>query len=387
MKKTLLLLLSTATLFARYDAMPSMQCEAYNNMKHTKNTHHVVLDTSKEYTVMKSHKGQKLLLIKGEQPAQRWVDGDCFSKTETQSDKSSLRMEAELARLEKEMHETLGSDKKSVPIQKQNKIQNTKSSLRMEEELARLENEKKDALKSDKKKHTVSERNLLALSWHNAFCETHRRKKECKRSFLSKPKYHEKHFVLHGLWPQPKHKMYCNMERKYITMDKYKRWNKMPDIGLSAETKMNLMKVMPGFMSNLYKHEWIKHGSCYGTDAEQYYKDAIALVHQVNDSKVGDFFMKNIGKKVTLKQIRAQFDSSFGAGSGKRVELKCKKGLITELWLHLGEGSDIASMLQGAKSSYSRCKSGRIDRAGFTKETGHRTGFTKETDRRTGFGR
>ena len=50
-------------------------------MKHTTNTHHVILDTSKTYTVLKHHKGQNLILVKGEQPAQRWVDDECFKKT------------------------------------------------------------------------------------------------------------------------------------------------------------------------------------------------------------------------------------------------------------------------------------------------------------------
>jgi len=52
---------------------------------------------------------------------------------------------------------------------------------------------------------------------------------------------------------------------------------------------------MPGFASNLHKHEWIKHGTCYGTDANTYYENAIALLHQVNDSKVGTFFSKHMG--------------------------------------------------------------------------------------------
>ncbi|MDQ7084316.1 MAG: hypothetical protein Q9M36_05020 [Sulfurovum sp.] len=30
-------------------------------------------------------------------------------------------------------------------------------------------------------KAQISSENLLALSWQNAFCETHRYKKECKR--------------------------------------------------------------------------------------------------------------------------------------------------------------------------------------------------------------
>ena len=149
-------------------------------------------------------------------------------------------------------------------------------------------------------------------------------------------------------------------------MDKHKQWNRLLDLDLSDEVQKNLQKVMPGFASNLHKHEWIKHGTCYGTDANRYYEDAIRLVRQVNDSKVGNFFKQNIGKRVTLQQIRSIFNRSFGVGTGKRVALKCKKGLITELWLHLGAGSnDIATLLKQGTQTRSRCQGGMIDKAGF----------------------
>jgi ribonuclease T2 len=123
---------------------------------------------------------------------------------------------------------------------------------------------------------------------------------------------------------------------------------------------------MPGFDSSLHKHEWFKHGTCYGTSAQEYYSDAVRLVREVNDSKVGAFFMKNIGKSVTLKQVRQLFDISFGRGAGKRVEMKCKGGLITELWLHLGSGAlRLSDLLQKGKITRSRCQKGRIDKAGY----------------------
>jgi len=334
-------LLLTLSLSARSTAVPTQECKAFNNMKHTRNTHHVILDTTKKYTILKHHKGQNLILVKGEQPAQRWVDDACFTKG---SGANVLPVTSSVVNIDDEIDDAL----KKLDI-----TYNTKKYKNINSKKYNNEN--------------ISRNNLLALSWHNAFCETHRTKKECRRRLLSilKPQYYEKHFVLHGLWPQPKNRTYCNLERKYITMDRYKRWNKIPDIGLSSKTKEKLSKVMPGFISNLHKHEWIKHGSCYGTDAEQYYQDAIDFTEQINSSKVNEFFVKHIGKRVTLKQIRDQFDSSFGTGTGKRVELKCKNGLITELWLHLGNGSDIASMLKNAKPVHSRCQKGLIDRAGF----------------------
>lgn len=278
-------------------------------MKHTQNSGGIHLDTKKKYTILKQHKGQNLIRVEGEQPVQRWVDEGCFSK-----------------------HEDLSLHT--------NKYQNEK----------------------------LSKQTLLALSWHNAFCETHRYKKECKRSmfFDGKRSYREKHFVLHGLWPQPQGNTYCDVSSAHINLDKHKQWNRLPDLELKDDLKARLKKVMPGFSSGLHKHEWIKHGTCYGADVNRYYEDAIGMVEQINDSKVGDFFAKHIGKYVTLQQVRMLFDRNFGPGTGKRVELKCTQGLISELWLHLGSGSDsLGTLLKQGEQTRSHCQGGLIDKAGF----------------------
>ena len=327
MKKSfLLIVLLSLVLFARQELNPVKNCPAFNNMKHSKNTHHVVLDSSQKYTILDHHKGQYLVLVKGEQPAQRWVDEFCFPSSE--------------------------------------KTQNS-----LDTYIDKLENKTTYSINTKKYNNSnISQNNLLALSWHNAFCESHREKKECRRNMFSlyRSKHRETHFILHGLWPQPANKAYCGVERKYITMDKYRHWNKLPDIGLSKETKERLSEIMPGVQSNLHKHEWYKHGTCYGTDAESYFKEAITLLDQFHDSEVSDFFEKNIGKRVTLKQVRKHFDQSFGTGAGKRVEMRCHKGLVSELWLHLGgESEALGTLLRNGKEIHSACDRGLVDRAGF----------------------
>jgi ribonuclease T2 len=333
-KHFFLFLCFSLLILAREELYPTKSCPAFNNMKHTKNSHQVVLDTTKKYIVLDHHKRQNLILIKGEQPAQRWVDESCFLPV-SDTDVASISKRVPIA----DYH--IGTSLKNT-----------------------------DSMKHTKKyeEGKVSQQNLLALSWHNAFCETHRYKKECKRDVTSllRSKQKEKYFILHGFWPQPRDRVYCNVERKYITMDKYKHWHKLPDLELSSETKAKLTKIMPGVHSDLHKHEWFKHGTCYGTDAEEYYKETISLVEQIYHSKVSDFFEKNMGKRVTLKQIREQFDHSFGLGAGQKVELRCKNGLITELWLHLGGGSDnLKILLQKGQKIRSRCQRGLIDKAGY----------------------
>ena len=135
---------------------------------------------------------------------------------------------------------------------------------------------------------------------------------------------------------------------------------------ISKETRELLSKKMPGYHSNLHRHEWIKHGTCYGTDVETYYTDSLALLKQLNDSKVQDYFEANQGKYVHLKDIRKLFDEAFGKGAGDHVTMKCKDGLITELWLHIGSGSDnLGELLLKGQTPKSRCFKGKIDTFGY----------------------
>ena len=351
MRFLLLLMLFTFFTMANMELYPSKECELFNNLKHTKNRGNEMLKQDRTYEMLKHHKGQYLLKVEYATPVQRWVDDDCLT-------------------LRPLRHSPLYGK-----TQTNESNQATKSAKNASTSKVSIGNELNIATvnmatpaKSAKREKSSGRQNLLALSWHNAFCETHRYKKECKRglSSLMRSNPHEKSFVLHGLWPQPRHNVYCNVSSVDKARDKNKKWHTLANLGLSHSTKKALSAVMPGLKSNLHKHEWIKHGTCYGTDANTYYSDAIGLVSQVNDSALGQFFAQNIGKKITLKQVQRIADKSFGKGAGNRIELRCKRGLITELWLHLGTGSDdLATLLKRGKKTRSRCKGGLIDKAGF----------------------
>lgn len=292
-------------------------CEAYNNMKHTNNTNDIKLEVGKKYRILNKNKGQILMLVEGQRVAQRWVDEACFG-----SGSLSKVVSSSIKRVKE----------KSMP-------------------------------KRDSSKKT-SRQNLLALSWQNAFCQTHQYKKECKR--MRSKDFGASHFVLHGFWPQPRNNQYCNVDKKQVGMDKNKQWHRLNKLDLTQTVRERLAKLMPGYGSNLHKHEWIKHGTCYGTSASVYYTDSMDLMTQVNESKVQEFFEKNVGKKVSLKEIRRVFDGAFGKGSGEHVTMNCQKGLITELWLHLGNGSDkLSDLLAKGKRPKSRCANGKIDRVGY----------------------
>jgi len=333
---TALLLTLPLTLMAKkppvYDEA-TQECKAFNNMKHTSNSHNVVLEIGKKYRILQKNKGQILTLIEGERVAQRWVDADCFGEEKAQP-------------------------KKAVEVKKEPSSSDSSFVSRIKSHSAKMKEEGMNLHKS------TSKQNLLALSWQNAFCQSHQYKKECKR--MDSKDFGAFEFVLHGLWPQPRNNQYCKMNKKQIGMDKNKQWNRLDKLTLNADTRKELAQKMPGYSSNLHLHEWVKHGSCYGTSANDYYADAMKLLDAVNGSKVQQYFKQNIGRNVTLKEIRKAFDKEFGNGAGKHVTMNCKQGLVTELWLHLGSGeSDLKGLLAKGKSPKSRCHKGRVDAVGF----------------------
>jgi ribonuclease T2 len=198
----------------------------------------------------------------------------------------------------------------------------------------------------------ISKDNLLAISWQNAFCETHRNKRECRN--VNTKAYSALHFTLHGLWPQPRNKVNCKGTKK---------------VYLEKGLYHDLIDVMPAAKSGLHKHEWKKHGTCYGKSADKYFLDSIALIKQVNNSAVQKLFVKNLGKMITKKQLMQAFDKSYGKGAGRKVKMTCNKGLITELQINLkGEitpTSDISKLLKSAKNAKGGCRKGKVDKVGF----------------------
>lgn len=209
-------------------------------------------------------------------------------------------------------------------------------------------------IKDEKKSFVtkVSTNNLLAISWQNAYCQTHQNKRECRNVNLNA--YSSSHFTLHGLWPQPRSKVNCKGSGK---------------VWLDKKLYKELKRVMPAVKSGLHKHEWKKHGTCYGKSADLYFIDSITLLEQVNNSAVRNLFAKNAGKTLTKKQVLQAFDKSFGKGSGRKVKMKCKNGLITELQINLdgeiSKDSDISKLLKSAKNAKGGCNKGVVDKAGY----------------------
>lgn len=178
-----------------------------------------------------------------------------------------------------------------------------------------------------------ADRYLLALSWQSSFCQTHPNKTECIKQ--SPTSYDATNFTLHGLWPDKL--SYCGVSSDDINRDETGNWSSLPPVQTDAQTQAELSKVMPGLVSNLDRHEWYKHGTCDGRNADTYYDLAIGLVEEFNASQVRDLFASNIGKTVTLTDVKRAFDSSFGDGASGSLNLKCGKedSLVSEIRLKI----------------------------------------------------
>jgi ribonuclease T2 len=212
---------------------------------------------------------------------------------------------------------------------------------------------------------------ILAMSWQPAFCEGLPDKKECQAQ--TPRSFEASHFTLHGLWPQPRNNIYCGVPRPQVDADAGHRWEELPKVELSAETRKGLDEVMPGTQSFLERHEWTKHGTCYASgSAEPYFKDALRIMTAINQSPMQAFVAANVGKTIQSSELRVKFDEAFGPGAGDRLRVACKpdggRQLIVEITLGLGgdipAGIPVKELIAGSRPTDPGCPSGIIDPVG-----------------------
>ncbi len=205
----------------------------------------------------------------------------------------------------------------------------------------------------------------FALSWEPTFCEAMRDKAECRAE--SPSSWEASHFTLHGLWPQPRRNQFCGVDPKLSALDDQHHWDALPEPELSPQTRAALNIAMPGTLSNLQRHEWIKHGTCYPSgNAEQYFKDEIRLENEVNASAVQQLFALNIGRNISAPEIRAAFDQSFGKGAGDHVQVECDRngrlsGFTMNLRGDIPAGTDLKTLLAAGDPAQNKCDGGMVD--------------------------
>ncbi len=212
---------------------------------------------------------------------------------------------------------------------------------------------------------------VLALSWQPAFCERKPNKPECRSQH--ERRYDANNFSLHGLWPQPRGNIYCNVEKKMVQLDKRGRWKDLPKLEIEETTRKELAQFMPGYRSNLHRHEWVKHGTCMANNPQRYYEISMDALKFINASALRDLFASNIGKEITAPQIVKAMERSFGKGAGNRITISCKRDgkrtLINEIRISYGSAlshttSSLEEMNRLAPKLPIGCKRGVVDPVG-----------------------
>jgi ribonuclease T2 len=208
---------------------------------------------------------------------------------------------------------------------------------------------------------------ILAASWQPAFCEGAAGRPECRQQ--SRARFDADNFSLHGLWPTEE---YCEVSSQLEQLDRDGRWSALPPVELPTVLQKTLDEMMPGTRSQLERHEWIKHGTCFGADEARYYATATQLLAALNASKVRDLFAANIGKTLTRDQIREAFDDAFGGGAGQRVRVACdddgKRRIISEitigLWGAPAGTPNLGKLIRAARPTDGGCIGGIVDAVG-----------------------
>lgn len=93
---------------------------------------------------------------------------------------------------------------------------------------------------------------VLALSWSPTFCETAHRERERLQCDPSA----DHTFIVHGLWPN--------------TADDEPEFCRRGMRGPSRRTVSQILDIMPS--EGLVRHQWRKHGTCSGMDADDYFR-------------------------------------------------------------------------------------------------------------------
>lgn len=165
---------------------------------------------------------------------------------------------------------------------------------------------------------------VLALSWQPEFCELNADKPECRN--LDAGDFAATHLTVHGLWPNdspnngPSH---CGVDQAIKALDQPQSWCALPQPDIAAETRTALAAAMPGAASCLDRHEWIKHGTCTGIDADSYFADTLRLAAAVQATPLGEVIAANVGREVEPRQFANAFEAAFGAGASGALTVVC----------------------------------------------------------------
>ena len=185
---------------------------------------------------------------------------------------------------------------------------------------------------------------VLALSWEPAFCELNEGEPECRG--LDPADFAARNLTIHGLWPNDRPgagPSYCGIDAATLATEEAGDWCELPEPEMTAKTRADLASAMPGTASCLERHEWVKHGTCAGVDAEDYFANTVRLAKAVQATRLAQVIAANAGRTITTAQLRNAFEVEFDAGSSTALSLVCMerngRRYLTEIRIALREGT------------------------------------------------
>ncbi|MBI4890667.1 MAG: ribonuclease T2 [Acidobacteria bacterium] len=155
---------------------------------------------------------------------------------------------------------------------------------------------------------------LLALSWSPAFCEGPsgaRNVEQCGpgRKFA---------FVLHGLWPQ----------------NERGRWPEDCSNAPGLRDPRQMLDIMPAV--GLIRHEWQKHGTCSGLDADGYFALARKAFQSVKIP--AKFQAPKEYLNITPQEVQQEFLKANAGWSQKSLSVQCSAQFLSEVRICLDKG-------------------------------------------------
>lgn len=145
---------------------------------------------------------------------------------------------------------------------------------------------------------------VLAATWQPGFCEHASykgNKPECEG--LESGELQISHLTLHGLWPN---RQSCGKRYGHCAG---------PELKLSADTLAYVRPWMPNFRygTSFGRYQWDKHGVCQTQmDDDAYFRRAVDLVRQLDQSAAGQYLVSNIGGAISKRTFYERVEKDFG---------------------------------------------------------------------------